>query len=229
MQSMVIAIFRGLAGHTPKEAARVIHCSEEEWLRWEAGTSEMHPAFSELYRRKTRHLIDQAARNAAMLVPKFTREHVAGLEFEWPDGSDPIRAVSWAELAAKVAERERQTGKKRPASAQGRRASANDNAPNSEDETEAGDPQAGARRIARWLHQNEAFRKMSTGGLSSQVPADADPMQPGIDAHEAWLVKTARAGVAAARARRAGTSASPDAALSPSGVSTTPSKPDSQS
>lgn len=229
MQSTEIAIFRGLAGHTPKEAARLIHCSDEEWLRWESGVSKMHPAFSELYRIKTRHLIDQAARNAAMLVPKFTREVEGELEFEWPDGSDPIRAVSWSELAAKVAERERQSGTERATSVRGGRASANHYDPNNEDETEAGDPQAGARRIARWRHQNEQFRKSSKAPASSTAlpsPADVDPMQPDIDAHEEWLNKTAKAGIAAAQARKAGTSASHDAAPSPSVASTTPRKPD---
>lgn len=111
--STEIAIYRGLAGHTPKEAARLIHCSEDEWIRWESGTSEMHSAFAELYRMKIRRLMDAAARNAAMLVPKFTRERLGELEFEWPDGSEPIRATNWADLAAKVAERERQLGTQR--------------------------------------------------------------------------------------------------------------------
>ena len=67
----------------------------------------MDAAMWELFRAKTRHKIDEAAKSARMLVPKCTRKTAEGLEYEHPDGAEPIRAETWAALAAKVVERMR--------------------------------------------------------------------------------------------------------------------------
>lgn len=89
-------------------AARVVHRTERTWQMWEAGDRRMDAAMWELFRHKTRHRIDDAAKSARMLVPKCTRVLTDGsLEFEYQRGTEPIRAVAWAELAAKVVERMR--------------------------------------------------------------------------------------------------------------------------
>lgn len=36
----------------PKEAAALIHCTEDAWRIWESGERRMHPAFFELFKLK---------------------------------------------------------------------------------------------------------------------------------------------------------------------------------
>lgn len=102
-----VAILRGVLGHTQREAAEVIHCDEREWEHWEVGERQMHPGLWELFRLKTRRRIDDAAKNARMLLPKMTRQIDGMLEYEYPQGTEPIRAETWAALAAKIVERMR--------------------------------------------------------------------------------------------------------------------------
>jgi DNA (cytosine-5)-methyltransferase 1 len=51
---------RKARGLTQTEAAAVIHCGLRAWQEWEAGGRRIHPAFWELFLRKTRVLPETA-------------------------------------------------------------------------------------------------------------------------------------------------------------------------
>lgn len=49
-----IIALRHALGLTQTQAGKVIHASLKAWQQWEAGDRRMHPAFWELFRKKTR-------------------------------------------------------------------------------------------------------------------------------------------------------------------------------
>jgi len=56
-----IIALRAQLGLTQTQAGKVIHASLKAWQQWEAGDRRMHPAFWELFRKKTRASLPAAA------------------------------------------------------------------------------------------------------------------------------------------------------------------------
>ena len=50
---------------TQTAAARMIYVSLRAWQQWESGERKLHPAFWELFRRKTRREANKAAQEAS--------------------------------------------------------------------------------------------------------------------------------------------------------------------
>lgn len=99
---MEIGILRGLTGYTQHEAAQIVHVSDKAWAMWEQGMRPMPPGLWELYRLKTRHRMDEVAKEVRRELLL-----IVGPEPAYTTGGETIRANTWAALAAKVLESRR--------------------------------------------------------------------------------------------------------------------------